>query len=232
MSYLVLVRHGESQWNLDNKFTGWVDVPLSKKGVKEAQRTAKALKKLSIDIAFTSKLERAQETLMIILSQQKKTGIFLHEDRHEKRWSLHPHEFEKNEIPIYSDEDLNERYYGKLQGKNKDRVRKEFGEKQVFKWRRGFSDKPPGAESLKDVYHRTIPYLKDTILPQLKKRKDVLVSAHGNSLRAIIKFLDKISDEEIPHLELPFGTPIIYEYKQHTLRRVHKEFTFDRPIEW
>ena len=231
MSYLVLVRHGESQWNLDNKFTGWVDVPLSRKGIREALKAARALKGLSIDYAFTSTLERAQETLLLILAHQKKTGIFLHKGKRRHDWSNHPKQFEKNEIPIYSAEALNERYYGELQGKNKDAMRKKYGEEQVFIWRRSFDVKPPKGESLKDVYERTIPYFKKTIVPTLKKG-DVIVSAHGNSLRAIIKHLDNISDKEIPHLELATGKPIVYKFSRGKLKRMEEKHSFDRPLKW
>lgn len=235
MGYLILVRHGESQWNLKNKFTGWVDVPLSKNGINEALRTARAIKKLDLDVAFTSKLQRAQETLLLILAYQKKCGIFLHNDPNdikEKKWFLHPHEFEKDEIPIYSSEEINERYYGDLQGKNKDEIRKEFGEEQVFIWRRSFDVNPPKAESLKDVYERTIPYFKNNIMRHVRSGKNVIVSAHGNSLRSIIKFLDEIPDEKIPYLELETGKPIIYRYSHGVLKKVNEKFDYVRPIKW
>jgi len=231
MSYLILVRHGESQWNLDNKFTGWVDVPLSKKGIGEAMACAKALKGIDLEFAFTSTLERAQETLLLVLAQQKKTGIFLHKGKKRHDWSNHPKQFTKNEIPIYSDEALNERYYGKLQGKNKDAMRKKYGEEQVFVWRRSFDVRPPGGESLKDVYKRTIPYFKKEILPYLKKG-DVIVSAHGNSLRAIMKDLDNISDEQIPYLDLETGKPVIYKYSKGKLTKMKGKHSFTRPAKW
>jgi 2,3-bisphosphoglycerate-dependent phosphoglycerate mutase len=231
MSYLILVRHGQSRWNLDNKFTGWVDVPLSEKGIREAQKAAKYLEKLNIDYAFTSTLERAQETLLIILAKQKKTGIFLHKGKKRHTWSNHPKQFDKNEIPIFSSQDINERYYGKLQGQNKDAMRKKYGEEQVFIWRRSFDVRPPGGESLKDVYKRTIPYFKKKIFPTLKKG-DVVVSAHGNSLRSIIKYLDNISDEEIPHLELATGKPVVYKYSKGKLTKMKDDFKFNRPTKW
>ena len=231
MSYLILVRHGESRWNLDNKFTGWVDVPLSEKGIKESIGCAKALKGIDLEFAFTSTLERAQETLLITLAQQKKTGIFMHKGKKRHDWSNHPMQFSKNEIPIYADEALNERYYGKLQGKNKDLIRKKYGEGQVFIWRRSFDVRPPGGESLKDVYKRAVPYFKKEIFPKLAKG-DVIVSAHGNSLRAIIKDLDNITDEKIPYLELPLGKPIIYHYSKGKLTKMEGKHSFDRPVKW
>lgn len=231
MSYLVLVRHGESRWNLDNKFTGWVDVPLSNRGIGEALITAKELKDLNIDIAFTSKLERAQETLLIILAEQEKTGIFVHETGKMKNWANRKN-IDENEILVHSSEELNERYYGNLQGMNKDEARTKYGEEQVFKWRRGFVDRPPGGESLKDVFDRTIPYFRKKIIPELQKEKNVIVSAHGNSLRAIIKFIDDISDDYIPHLELSTGKPIIYKFNENKFRKVDTNHTFIRPVKW
>jgi 2,3-bisphosphoglycerate-dependent phosphoglycerate mutase len=233
MTYLVLVRHGESIWNTKNVFTGWTDVPLTEKGFKEAQKAAKELKDLSLDVAFTSKLERAQGTLLVILAEQKKTGIFLHENEKKAKWFMHPLKFmEESEIPIYSSSDLNERYYGALQGKNKDEMRKKYGEEQVFAWRRSYDVRPPKGESLKDVYKRVVPYFEKNILPQIKRQKNVLVSAHGNSLRAMIKYLDNISDEDIPHLELPFGKPIVYKYSNGKLRKHKVKHSFTRKVLW
>lgn len=233
MGYLVLVRHGESRWNLDNKFTGWVDIALSNRGIGEALITAKELKSLNIDIAFTSKLERAQETLLIILSEQEKTGIFVHETGLMKKWSNRS-KTDVHEILVHTSESLNERYYGDLQGLDKNQTREKYGEEQVFKWRRGFSDRPPRAESLKDVYNRTVPYFRKKILPELEKDQNVIVSAHGNSLRSIIKFIDNISDEEIPHLELPTGKPVIYTYStaNKRFRKVETTYSFVRPTKW
>ena len=220
MTKLILIRHGQSLWNLANKFTGWVDIPLSEKGIQEAKKAGKKLEKIDIDIAFTSKLIRAQETLFIILSKQNKTGIFLHNNKKEKEWSLHPKELEKNEIPIFSSEKINERYYGKLQGLNKDETRKKYGEEKVHIWRRSYDIPPPSGESLKDTCKRAIPYFQKEILPYLKKGKNVIVSAHGNSLRGIIKYIENISDEDIPSLELPTGKPIIYEYKKGKIMKI------------
>lgn len=230
MSYLILLRHGESRWNTANKFTGWVDVPLSEKGIKEALLASKKLAGLKLDVAFTSKLERAQETLLITLAKQDYTGIFLHTSHKRKKWS--EHKLEAREIPIYSHDHLNERYYGVLQGMNKDKARKRFGEAKVFQWRRSFNGKPPGGESLCDTYNRVVPYFQRCILPQLHKKRNVIVAAHGNSLRAIIKYLDNISDEDIPHLDLPTGKPIIYKYTHRKLRKENHIHSFNRPTFW
>lgn len=214
MTYLVLIRHGESKWNLENKFTGWVDVPLSEKGIKEAQRAAEKLKKINFDEAYTSKLIRAQQTLTIILSKQKKIGIKKQETEQRKKWSNHP---KQEHIKIIEAQELNERYYGELQGLNKEETKKKYGEEQVFKWRRSYDIRPPKGESLKDVYKRATPYFKKKIIQALKKQKDVLIAAHGNSLRAIIKHIEKIPDKEIAQLELETGKPIIYKYEKGKL---------------
>ena len=231
MSYLVLVRHGESRWNLSNRFTGWVDIPLSENGIYEALIAANNLKALRFDIAFTSKLTRAQETLMIILAEQDYTAVFMHDDGKEKHWSSHI-QLQGKEIPVFESSALNERYYGKLQGLNKDDARKKYGKEKVFIWRRSCDIPPPGGESLKDTLKRTLPYFKREIVPKVKAGKNVLVSAHGNSLRAIIKDLDRISDADIPKLELPTGKPIIYEWKKGKFTKVEHIHTFNRPTHW
>jgi len=232
MGYLILVRHGESRWNVANRFTGWVDVPLSEVGINEALIAGEKLEGLQLDVAFTSKLVRAQETLLIILAKQDATGIFLHETGKRKEWSKHKKLTEKHEIPINSNEALNERCYGDLQGLNKSKARKKWGKDQVFKWRRSFDIKPPKAESLKDVVKRVVPYYEKSILPLVKKGKHVIIAAHGNSLRAMIKHIDKISDEDIPNLELPYATPIVYEWKQGKLIKENYVHSFDRPVHW
>ncbi|MBW2998505.1 2,3-bisphosphoglycerate-dependent phosphoglycerate mutase [Candidatus Woesearchaeota archaeon] len=229
MTYLILVRHGESRWNLDNRFTGWVDVPLSQNGIREALACSKNLAEFHIDVCFTSTLTRAQETLLLILADQEYTGVFMHDKGKEKEWAHHK-SLGTNEIPVFTSSKLNERYYGKLQGLNKDEARAKYGKEKVFKWRRSYDIKPPGGECLKDTYKRSVPYFKKEILPHLKK-KNVLISAHGNSLRAIIKHLENISNEEIPHLELPTGIPIIYEYNKGKLTR-NADFEFTRPLKW
>ena len=212
MNYLILVRHGQSRWNLENRFSGWVDVPLSEKGIKEAMDCANELENVDVDVAFTSKLSRAQETLYLILARQKKTGIFLHDSKKRDEWSYHPSRFDDSEIPIYSSDSLNERFYGNLQGQNKKEAKEVYGEEQVFIWRRSYDVQPPGGESLKDTYERTIPYFKEHILPQLEAGKNVIVSAHGNSLRSMVKYIENISDDDIPKLEIATGKPLYYQY--------------------
>ncbi|HTX87127.1 MAG TPA: histidine phosphatase family protein [Candidatus Nanoarchaeia archaeon] len=235
MSYLILIRHGQSRWNLANKFTGWVDVPLSRRGIKEAEMNAKELRNFKFDIAFTSELTRAQETLLIIISRQDRTGIFLHRAKKDGDHDRYATRLDKDEIPIYSTPLLNERYYGRLQGLDKNEVRKKYGEKKVLEWRRSFAGRPPGGDSLKDVYKKLIPYFQKQILPWLKKNKNVIIVAHGNTLRAVIKYLENITDLAIAQLELPNSQPIVYRYhpgRAKKMRRLMGELSFTRTIFW
>jgi 2,3-bisphosphoglycerate-dependent phosphoglycerate mutase len=185
----VLVRHGESEWNKLNLFTGWKDPGLSEKGVEEARRAGKLLKAegYRFDVAFTSALLRAQETLDLILEELGQTAL-----------------------PITRDQRLNERDYGDLSGLNKDEARSKWGEKQVHVWRRSFDVPPPGGESLKDTAARVLPYYEARIWPEVKAGRNVLVAAHGNSLRALIMRLENLSGEEIVSRELATGVPIVY----------------------
>jgi len=189
MVYLVLVRHGESLWNLQNRFTGWRDIDLSSKGIQEAKNAGKKLKKYKFDVAYTSVLKRAINTLKIILKEMKHKKMTV-----KKNWRL------------------NERDYGKLIGMNKDDARKKYGKEQVHIWRRSYDVRPPGGESLKDTSARTIPYFNKYIMEDIKNGKNVLVSAHGNSLRAIVMKLDKLTKEQVLKLEIPTGIPIVYEF--------------------
>ncbi|MDD5731689.1 MAG: 2,3-bisphosphoglycerate-dependent phosphoglycerate mutase [Patescibacteria group bacterium] len=232
MSYLILVRHGESRWNLANKFTGWVDVPLSRYGVQEAVDTAKKLKNIKIDQAFVSHLERAHETLTIILSRQEMTGIFLHHDERKENWYLSKKYSEKKEILTHSSALLNERYYGDLQGLNKNEVRKKYGEEKVLQWRRGYAIRPPGGESIEDVYKRTIPYFTKRILPLLKQGKNVILVSHGNVMRTILKHIEDIPVDYLPHLDLPSAKPIIYKYGKKGFSRTDGLLGFNRPLLW
>lgn len=189
MAQLVLLRHGQSAWNLENRFTGWIDVDLSSVGVEEAERAGAAIAKLQIkwDTAHTSRLKRAQKTLEIVLKKLAQTP------------------------PIWIDSALNERYYGELQGLNKDETRKKFGDEQVHIWRRSYDVPPPGGESLQDTGKRTLPYFKNYIFPELKAGKNILVAAHGNSLRSIVMEIEKLSPEEILKRELATGIPLRYD---------------------
>ena len=188
MPVLILLRHGQSQWNLENRFTGWIDVPLSPKGEQEARSAGKKLSNFQIDKAYTSSLKRAQETLRLALLAAGKNGV-----------------------SIEKDPSLNERHYGDLQGLNKTETAKKFGDEQVQLWRRSYDVAPPGGESLKDTSARTIPYFEKKILPTLRSGKNVLIAAHGNSLRAITMYLEKLTKEQVLELEIPTGVPIVYE---------------------
>jgi 2,3-bisphosphoglycerate-dependent phosphoglycerate mutase len=189
MALLVLLRHGESQWNLENRFTGWVDVPLTDKGRHEAQQAGEKLRGIRFDCAYTSVLQRATDTLDIVLQVSGQVGI-----------------------PIERDQALNERHYGDLQGLNKAETAKKFGDEQVHIWRRSYDIAPPGGESLKDTAARTLPYFEGRILPALKAGKNVLVAAHGNSLRSIVMQLDQLTREQVLELNLATGVPVVYEF--------------------
>ena len=215
MIKLVLLRHGESVWNLENRFTGWTDVDLSPKGVEEAHEAARLLKEggHTLDVAFTSVLKRAIRTLWIVM------------DDMDLMW-----------LPVHRSWRLNERHYGALQGLNKTETAQKYGEAQVLAWRRSYADPPPllapdderfpgrdrryaglkpeelpRGESLKDTVARFIPYWHGTIVPSVKAGQRVLIAAHGNSLRALVKYLDNVSDEEIVGLNIPTGVPLVYE---------------------
>lgn len=189
MGKLVLVRHGQSQWNLENRFTGWIDVSITPLGAEEAHRAGKELKGLHIDAAFTSDLKRAQETLEILLQEIGERP------------------------PIFKDKALNERHYGDLQGLNKAETAMKYGDAQVHIWRRSFDIRPPGkdGESLKDTAERTLPYFKSKILPAAQAGQNVLVAAHGNSLRAILMDLERLTPEQIMLVNIETCRPIIYE---------------------
>ena len=194
MASLVLIRHGQSQWNEKNLFTGWKDPDLTEKGEKEAIEAGLALKEsgYKFDIMFTSVLLRAKRTGKLILEQMG-----------------------QEDLKTFENEALNERNYGDLSGFNKDDARKKWGEHQVHKWRRSFDIAPPGGESLKMTAERVLPYFEETILPLLKEKSDILVAAHGNSLRALVMQLDKLNSDEVVKLEIPPGMPICYSINEH-----------------
>jgi 2,3-bisphosphoglycerate-dependent phosphoglycerate mutase len=219
MIKLVLLRHGESIWNRENRFTGWTDVDLSPKGVEEAGQAAELLKKegFSFDVCYTSYLKRAIKTLWIVLEKM------------DLMW-----------LPVLKSWHLNERHYGALQGLSKLETAEKVGKEQVFAWRRSYDVRPPAlemsdkrfpghdlryaqladgrlpcTESLKDTIERVLPYWKDVIAPDIRQGKRVLISAHGNSLRGLVKHLEGISDDEIPNVEIPTGIPLIYELDEN-----------------
>jgi 2,3-bisphosphoglycerate-dependent phosphoglycerate mutase len=228
---LVLLRHGQSQWNLENRFTGWTDVDLSEQGESEAQAAATLLREqgFAFDIAYTSMLRRAIRTLWIVL------------DGLDRMW-----------IPVVHSWRLNERHYGALQGLNKQETALRYGEQQVHLWRRSYSTRPPAlagdderwsgrdpryhllrpeqvptTESLQDTCDRVVPFWNDSIAPALSRGRRVLVAAHGNSLRALIKFLDRVSDDAIVGLEIPTGQPLVYELDD-ALRPIGHRYLADK----
>jgi len=222
MSKLILIRHGESVWNQKNVFTGWVDVPLSGKGINEAIDAGKKLADIEFDVVYTSVQVRAIETAMIALAQNKssRTPAIVHTEGKMAEWTgIYSDSMQKSMIPVYQDWHLNERYYGELQGKNKAETAAVYGDDQVKLWRRSYDVNPPNGECLKDTAERTIPFFRDHILPLIKEGKNVLVSAHGNSLRSIVMFIENLSKEEVLSLEIPTGLPLLFEIEDGELRR-------------
>ena len=199
-SNLVLVRHGQSEWNKKNLFTGWKDPELTGLGIEEAIKAGKLLKtkEMKFDIMFTSDLFRAQETGRLILENMNQL-----------------------DIPVVKNQSLNERNYGDLAGLNKDDAREKWGEEQVHIWRRSFDIPPPGGESLKDTAERVLPYFHSEILPKVEEGLDVLVAAHGNSLRALVMELEGISSDEIVKLEIATGDPLTYELSEGKITRTN-----------
>ncbi len=213
-------------WNKKNVFTGWVDVPLSNNGIIEAIKAGEQLSEIIFDVVFTSVQVRAIETAMIALAQNKsaRTPVLVHEDGKMKEWTTICSEAMKNDtIPVFRDWHLNERYYGELQGKNKAETAAEYGDEQVHQWRRSYDVPPPKGECLKDTAERTIPFFKENIISKLEEGKNVLVSAHGNSLRSIVMFIESLTKEEVLSLEIPTGKPILFNYEKGKLERIGKE---------
>lgn len=217
MTKIVLLRHGQSQWNLENRFTGWIDVDLSERGIEEARSAGAALKQagFEFDMAFTSYLKRAVRTLWLVME-----------------------ELDQMYLPVDTDWRMNERHYGELQGLNKQETTRKHGADQVHEWRRGYAVRPPAlslsdprhpahearytgiagipaTESLADTLERVIPYWQEKIVPELKQNKRLIVSAHGNSLRALVKHLNRVSDDDIMDLNIPTGIPLVYELDKH-----------------
>lgn len=219
MAKLILIRHGQSLWNAANKFTGWVDVPMSERGRAEATIASCKLRDAgyTVDICFTSMLIRAIETAIVCLTEcdEIRGGRipYIWHDPAEPDWhgwDAHIGDPDQ-ELKIIRSPALDERYYGDLQGLNKLEMAQKFGEQQVHQWRRSYDVRPPGGESLADTVSRTVPFFEQAIIPELQAGKNVLVAAHGNSLRSILMFIDRLSEEEVATLELGTGVPILYD---------------------
>ena len=202
MNKLILLRHGQSQWNLENRFTGWKNVPLTEKGETEAKKAGKLIKKykISIDKVFSSVLERANRTAEIAIKHAELNNLL-----------------ENNKLVMKCSEKLNERDYGDLVGLNKQETADKFGKDQVHIWRRSYETPPPNGESLKNVVERVSPYFEDNIKPSIEKGENILVAAHGNSLRAMMVYLRMYKPKEISSIELPTGSPLCINFKQGRL---------------
>lgn len=199
MGLLVLLRHAQSEWNLDDRFTGWIDIPLTDKGRLDAARAAQLIKHIRFDASFTSALQRAQETLTIVLAS-----------------------LDQLDVSVESNEALNERHYGDLQGLNKTETARRFGADQVHLWRRSYDIAPPNGESLADTAKRTLPFFRSKIMPLVMMGKSVLVSAHGNSLRSIVMDLEHLTEEQILVVSLVAATPVEYsiDHDGHILHKI------------
>ena len=214
MAKLILLRHLLSQWNEENRFNGWVDTPLAEDQFRLAEDLAAKILRFKIDVIYCSSLFRNMDTVARILEYDQKYPLFVHLDGGRMRKWGNFRDLTENDILTFVSEKLNERYYGKLQGWNKTEAIKQYGEEQIHLWRRGFNSAPPGGESLKDVQKRVVPFYKKYIEKDLKAGKNVLVVASHNSLRALVKYLDNISDKDIADFEIPYSGIKEYDFTQ------------------
>ncbi len=221
---VILLRHGQSEWNKRNLFTGWVDIPLSSKGIQEALDAGKKISNIPVDVIYMSTLIRSQLTAMIAMAEHSsgKVPVISHEGEGKlEDWAkIHNPKTAATTIPVVKAWELNERYYGDLQGLNKQETREKYGDEQVHIWRRSFDTPPPNGECLADTAARSIPYFQEKIVPHLASGQNVLISAHGNSIRSIIMHLDGLSKEEVLKLEVATGVPIIYEYESGNFKKL------------
>lgn len=199
MNHLILLRHGQSQWNLENRFTGWFDVDLTDQGEAEAKKAGQLIKDIHLDRVYTSTLTRARRTAQLALDEAEAVGADVSDIKDGDGWKLIEHD------------DLRERDYGDLVGLNKAETAEKYGDEQVHLWRRGFEIKPPGGESLADVVERVRPYFESEIWPHVAAGENVLVAAHGNSLRAVLVIIGEYDAEDIPNIELPTGKPLVFD---------------------
>lgn len=223
MPKLFLLRHLQSQWNLENRFAGWVDNPLSEEGAANAKGLAQKIAQEKFGVIYTSSLFRNMDTVARIFEfGNKKYPIFMRLDKGRMKDWGHFTDVSENDVPVFVTESLNERYYGELQGRNRDVIKEKYGEKQFQLWRRSFDVRPPGGESLKDTYNRTIPFFKKNIEKDLKSGKNVLLVGSHNALRSIAKYLEKISDNDIAKYEIPYGGIIEYDLDENLALRNKK----------
>lgn len=221
MAKLFLLRHLKSQWNEDDRFAGWVDNPLSKEAPLHAKEIAKKLANEKIDVAYTSPLMRNMETVARVFDNfPEKYPLFLHLDGGKmQKWGNFT-DISQSDVSVYVSEKLNERYYGALQGLSKEVIEKKYGQQKAHAWRRGFADRPPGGESLRGVHKRAVPFFKKYVERDLTAGKNVLLVASHNSLRAVVKYIEKITDEDVVNLELPFGALVEYEFDGSNFKKV------------
>ena len=207
MNHLILLRHGQSQWNLENRFTGWTDVDLTADGEAEAKQAGRLIKDFRLDRVYTSTLARARRTAQLALSEAEAAGADIADVKNGESWKLTEHDA------------LRERDYGDLVGLNKAETAEKYGEEQVHQWRRGFAVKPPGGESLADVVARVRPYFEAEIWPHVAAGENVLVAAHGNSLRAVLVIIGEYDAEDIPNIEFPTGKPLVFDIEDGEKKR-------------
>jgi 2,3-bisphosphoglycerate-dependent phosphoglycerate mutase len=220
MAKLFLLRHLKSQWNEENRFTGWMDVPLDEKEIYKAKELADKIFQFQIDKIYTSSLFRNQDTVARIFEYGNiKYPVFVHLDGGKMQKWANFIDISENDVTVFVTEKLNERYYGELQGTNKEEAIRKYGVEKVRLWRRSYDMAPPGGESLKDVYKRTVPFFKKYIEKDLKEEKNILIVASHNSLRAIIKYLEKISDQDIINLEIDYGALLEYQINKEGIAK-------------
>lgn len=228
MSTLILMRHGESEWNRLNIFTGWVDIPLSNRGIEEALAGGRMIRDIPIHVVFTTPLSRGLMTALLAMAQHRsgRVPVVLHPEggRLEEWGHIHGDESKQRTIPVICAWELNERMYGDLQGLNKAETAQRYGADQVKRWRRGYDTAPPHGESLAMTAARALPYFKEKVVPYLSQGRSVFIAAHGNSLRAIVMYLDGLDKEQVVNLEIPTGVPILYEYEAGNFTKRGLEF--------
>ncbi len=223
MGYLILVRHGAPCFKPEDIFVGWIDIPLSREGIEEALDCAVKLENIELDLAFASNLVRTQETLFIILSGQKKTGIHIHEKAVDKskidkiKWYSYSKKLNNNLLPVFCTAALNERYYGKLQGEKKRKMEEKYGAEMIAFWSWNFEAGPPDGESLKVVYERAVSYFVQKVMPAVKDGKNVIVCAHQGSLRALVKYIENIPDKDIMDVNFSTGELVRYHLSEGRL---------------